>query len=211
MLHTETVAPATWNLLTRFMLDAKFSDFALVGGTALALQLGHRVSVDLDLFSENSFEESELSAYLVDRYGLKLDVLAKSTVKGEIEGVQVDFLAHPYPWVSTWREQDAVRLANVQDIAAMKLNAIAGNGTRLKDFVDVAYLSSCMSFAAMLQAYERKYQANVLMPVKALVYWEDVNFQEPIKMLGTLTYSWKKVEKRLLEMQRHPDKVFPAL
>ena len=72
MLHTETVSPATLELLKHLMNDSRLQDFALVGGTALALQMGHRISVDLDLFSPDCFDEMELSAYLAEHYSLEL-------------------------------------------------------------------------------------------------------------------------------------------
>lgn len=90
----------------------------------------------------------------------------------------------------------------------MKLNAIAGNGTRIKDFIDLAYLSTLLSLGEMLEAYEHKYKANVIMPLKALTYWEDINFDEPIRMLGSAPFKWKKIEKRLLQMQNYPQKRF---
>ena len=63
MLHKETVSPSTLELLTTLMKDCRLKHFVLVGGTSLSLQLGHRISVDLDLFSDLSFDESELSSY----------------------------------------------------------------------------------------------------------------------------------------------------
>lgn len=208
MLHKETVSPSTLELLTTLMKDCRLKHFVLVGGTSLSLQLGHRISVDLDLFSDLSFDESELSFYLVENYDLELDFISRSTLKGEIRGVQIDCISHQYPWLSPCVEEDVIRLASPVDIAAMKLNAIAGNGTRIKDFIDLAYLSTLLSLGEMLEAYEHKYKANVIMPLKALTYWEDINFDEPIRMLGSAPFKWKKIEKRLLQMQKYPQKRF---
>lgn len=90
MLHKETVSPSTLELLTTLMKDCRLKHFVLVGGTSLSLQLGHRISVDLDLFSDLSFDESELSSYLVENYDLEMDFISRSTLKGEIRGVQID-------------------------------------------------------------------------------------------------------------------------
>lgn len=102
-------------------------------------------------------------------------------------------------------------MASIADISAMKLNAIAGNGIRIKDFIDIAYLFSLFSFKDMLHAYERKYKADSVIPLKAIAYWDDINFSEPIKMLNSSAFQWKTIEKRLLEMQRYPDRIFPCL
>jgi len=64
MLHTETVAPKTLELLNKLMNDTTFNHFLLVGGTSLSLQLGHRLSVDLDLFTDETFNENDLAEYL---------------------------------------------------------------------------------------------------------------------------------------------------
>ena len=72
-------------------------------------------------------------------YRLQTDFMAFATVKGEIDDVQIDCIAHSYPWIKPFAVEEGVRLASLEDICAMKLNAIAGNGTRIKDFVDVAY------------------------------------------------------------------------
>lgn len=211
MLYTKTVSVSTLELLIKLMQDVRLESFALVGGTSLSLQLGHRISIDLDLFSATSFDETELSSFLISDYGLELDFISHCTVKGEIQGVQIDCIAHQYPWVKEPVMESGVRLASVVDVSAMKLNAIAGNGTRIKDFIDIAYLSSMLSFEEMLHAYERKYKANAVIPLKAITYWDDINFSEPIKMLGTSTFQWEIIEERLLEMQRKPQLVFSTL
>ena len=211
MLHKETIDAATLELLKRLMGDERLQGFVLVGGTSLALQMGHRISVDLDLFIEKEFEADELREYLERYYHLQTDYLAFATVKGEIEGVQVDCIAHAYSWLKPFVLEEGVRLASLEDICAMKLNAIAGNGTRIKDFVDVAYLSSMFSLEQMLKFYEEKYHANPLMPLKGIVYFADINKNAPVKMANGKPLDWKSIEKRLLAMEKFPQRVFPRL
>ncbi len=211
MLQTQTIAPATLQLLTRFMQDSELRSFRLVGGTALALQLGHRISVDLDLFTDTAFDEQQLREYLERNYGMQTDYMSRSTVKGEIDGVQIDCIAHEYPWLQEPTEEDGIRLACLPDICAMKLNAISGNGTRIKDFIDVAWLSAHYTLNEMLDFYEHRYNANVLMPLKAIIFFDEINFDEPVHLTNGKKVNWKMYEKRLLEMEKHPDKLFPAL
>ena len=211
MLHKETIDAITLELLKRLMGDERLQSFVLVGGTSLALQIGHRISVDLDLFTEKEFEADELREYLEQNYRLQTDYLAFATVKGEIEGVQVDCIAHAYPWLKPFVVEEGIRLASLEDICAMKLNAIAGNGTRIKDFVDVAYLSSMFSLEQMLKFYEEKYHANPLMPLKGIVYFADINKNAPVKMANGKPLDWKSIEKRLLAMEKFPQQVFPQL
>ena len=211
MLHYETITPATRELLNRLMSDDRLQDFALVGGTSLALQLGHRMSVDLDLFNDTDFDAENLKAYLDKTYHFQADFMERSTVKGEIDGVQIDCIAQCYPWLKPFRIEDNWRLADLEDIAAMKLNAIAGNGTRIKDFIDMAYLSSVFSLQQMLGFYEQKYHSNTLMPLKGLIFFDDINRNEPVRMADGKPLQWKRIEKRLLMMDRYPERVFEAL
>jgi len=208
MLYKATINHSTLELLTRLMTDEAFKDFVLVGGTALALQLGHRISVDIDLFSTKAFDENKLVDYLRTDYNFELDFISKNTLKGEINGVQLDCIAHQYPWINPFNFEENIRMAGFEDIAAMKLNAIAGNGTRLKDFIDIAFLSSIISFGQMLKSYATKYNSNPIIPVKAITYFEDINFNEPINMTGGSGFNWEKIAKRLKDMQNYPEKVF---
>ena len=211
MLYKETVDASTLELLKRLMADTRLKDFVLVGGTALSLQMGHRISVDLDLFFKSDFDAEELRAYLERTYHLETDYMAYATVKGEINGVQVDCIAHSYPWIRPFVEEDGIRLVSMEDICAMKLNAIAGNDTRIKDFIDVAYLSELYSLNQMLSFYEEKYHANPLMPLKGIVFFDDINKKAPVKMTDGKALDWKMIEKRLLAMEKSPNKVFESL
>ncbi len=100
-----------------------------------------------------------------------------------------------YPLVKPVIVVEDVRIASIEDIAAMKLNAIAGNGTRLKDFVDIAYLSSCLTLSQMVEAYEIKYATrNPTAAVKSLDYHNDINFSETIELLGR-DNTWDGISK----------------
>jgi len=165
----------------------------------------------LTFFSDKSFDENGLANYLLVNYQFELDFIAKRTLKGEINGIQIDCIAHQYPWIEKPVIVENIRLAGYLDIAAMKLNAIAGNGTRIKDFIDVAFLSEKLSFNNMLEAYQKKYNSNPIIAVKSLTYFNEINFEEPIKMIKGYTFNWKIIENRLKDMQKSPDKIFTAL
>ncbi|GAC1313992.1 MAG: hypothetical protein NVSMB24_38070 [Mucilaginibacter sp.] len=190
------------------MQDDFLKDFFLVGGTALALQIGHRISVDIDLFSVDGFDKDEMLAYLEEHYGFRLDYENRNTLKGEIDGIKVDLITHAYQLIKPLIVEEGVRMSSPEDIAAMKLNAISGNGTRLKDFIDIAYLSSLLTLAEMVGTYEAKYSSrNPAIVVKALDYHKDINFNEKIQMIDG-SYNWKIIEARLNQMTLHPGKLF---
>ncbi len=211
MLRKETVTPKTLELLKRLMQDKLLTSFVLVGGTALALQIAHRRSIDIDLFSKEAFKETELSDYLKAAYKFTLDFTAKNTLKGEINGIKVDLITHSYLDVLKPLTIEGIRMASVEDIAAMKLNAIIGSGSRVKDFVDVAYLSSHLSLKKMIQSYAAKYsENNSIMALKALNFHDDINFKEPVQLLES-SFNWDPIVLRLREMTKDPDKIFALI
>ena len=92
----------------------------------------------------------------------------------------------------------------------MKLSAIADNGSRLKDFIDIAFLSTRFPFNTMLRMYERKFpQSNVIRPFKAITYFDDIDFEENIIMLNG-EYDWKLIERRLIDMTKIQNKIFES-
>lgn len=208
MLRKETVETATLELLKDLMRDEKLADFFLVGGTALSLQIGHRKSIDIDLFSIDLFDPVNLLGHLESQYGFQQSYLKGHTIKGEINGVKVDFITHSYPLVSDLVFDEEIRFAGLRDITAMKLNAITGNSTRLKDFIDVAFLSSFLSLDDMIAAYEMKYSyRNPVMIIKSLAYHADVDFSEPVQMMNG-EYNWGAIEKRFKDMEASPERIF---
>ena len=210
MLYTETVENNTLGLLRTLMQDRKLSDFLLAGGTNLALRLGHRYSVDLDLFSFQHFDSIYLAEHLIHNYNfLKTDVREKDTVMGFINDVKIDIIAHVYPLIDEpFITEDLIRLYSISDIVAMKLVAISDNGKRLKDFVDIAFLSTKMSLNQMLDAYSLKYKrSNKLHALRGLAYFDEINFDVPIKLINSV-FSWKKIEKRIRDMIRYENRIF---
>jgi len=208
MLFKETVDKSTLELLKDLMLDKFFDAFILVGGTALSLQIGHRKSIDLDFFSKESFNTEEITDYLRLNYSFELDYTSKNTIKGEVNGIQMDFIAHQYPMIEDIKMIDGIRMASLLEIASMKLNAITTKGTRLKDFIDISFLSSYFSLNQMLQAYQAKYKSNRIIALKSLIYFEEVNTEEPIIYLNKKSISWTNIKSRIIQMTQTPDAVF---
>jgi len=210
MLYKETVESGILELLKTLMQDEKLSDFLLAGGTNLALRFGHRRSIDLDLFSYQHFDSISLVEHLTQNYNFEItDVKEKDTVKGFINNIKVDIIAHVYPIVDEpFIADKIIRLYSIKDIVAMKLRAISDSGKRLKDFVDISFLSTKMSLNQMLDAYAHKYQcASTLHALRGLSYFDDIDFDTTIN-LTTGVFSWKKNEKRICDMIKYENKIF---
>ena len=208
MLQTQTVEPRTLGLLRKLQSEPLMSSFNLVGGTALALRIGHRKSIDLDFFTKEEFNIVELREMLVEKYAMKVAFERGQTLKGFIDGIMIGCIRFNYPHIKDPDIIDGVRLESIPDIIAMKLDAISHNGTRIKDFIDIATLSTMYSLDEMLQFYLAKYpNSNVLMPVKSLVYFDDINFEESVIMTNE-AFDWDKVAQRLVDMTNNPARVY---
>lgn len=211
MLYKETIEPKTLELLIDLQKEPLLSTFNLVGGTALALHLGHRKSIDLDFFTSESFDLEEVKMMLIKKYDFKVSYSRSQTLKGFINGIKVDFIKFDYPHLHNCDIIDEVRIESIPDIIAMKLLSITDNGSRIKDFIDIAYLSSWFSLEEMLQFFIRKItNSNVIMPIKALTYFDDIDFNESIVMLYN-DFDWDKISNRLIDMTKEPNRIFEKI
>ena len=175
MLYKETVTPKMWELLQMLMKDEKLKDFNLVGGTALSLMIGHRLSVDLDLFSTQDFNVQTMLAHLSSKHPVTIRDLFDNTMLLNIGQVKVDILAHKYPWQEPIQTEEGIRLASLRDIGAMKLHAIFQNGTRIKDFVDMYFLLEHHPLRTYLDAYKNKYNGNPALASHSLLHHENID------------------------------------
>jgi len=157
MLSFQTVQPDTLELLKGLMRLPILRDMRLVGGTALALQYGHRRSVDLDFFGHTTENTDELTETIREEIGQVQLLSASKRIKVyNIQNVKVDVVNYDYPWIDDVVVEEDLRLASPKDIAAMKVNAIIGRGTK-KDFIDIYYLLQHFTFDELLRLYLMKY------------------------------------------------------
>lgn len=177
----------------------------------MSLQIGHRKSVDIDLFSSDPFEVDEILIFLQNNFDYYNQVRFKNSLLGSVGNIKLDIISHQYQWLQSAKKAEGVRMAGLQDIAAMKLNAIMGNGSRLKDYVDIAYLSSYFTLQEMLNFFEKKYpKNNSMMAFKSLSWFNDINFDVEISFVNK-KMNWKKIHFRIIEMIQQPGIKFKPL
>jgi len=205
MLFKTAVEPATLELLKSLQSKDYLREFYLVGGTALAFYMGHRKSVDIDLFSNFTFDASQLLELIQQDYPLQLYNTSSNTIKGSIEDVNIDILAHRYPYINVPSVIDGINILSIPDLIAMKLNAISVSGERSKDFVDIYFIleESRYSINDMLKFYQMKYnQQGDMHILKSLIYFEDVDLSSWPFILKKPHLKWadvkKKIEKEVL-------------
>jgi len=173
MLQKQAVEPALLELLAALTSDPLFDNYCLVGGTALALQIGHRQSVDIDLFSTNPINESDITPVLTALGKTTVLSKSKNMLIYSVNGIKVDFVYYQYKWIKEPVIINKIKIASKEDIAAMKLNAISGRGSK-KDFVDLFFLLKEYSLSEMLRFYKEKYpEGSEFLVLKSLSYFDD--------------------------------------
>lgn len=188
----DTVPPVLLDVLHRLADAAYLKDFYLVGGTALALQLGHRRSVDIDLFCHERFDPQPVAEALRDAFNPDELETVHHTVRCLIRGVKVDIIEHRYRLLEPCLSSEGLRVASLKDIAAMKLNAIVNRGAK-KDFWDIAALLKHFELAEMLDFYGRKYpQGNRWTAQKSVCFFGDAENDPPVDDLSGTT--WEEVK-----------------
>lgn len=195
MLQYRTVAEKTVGLLNQLMRTPELSSFALAGSTSLALQLGHRESYDLDLFSQSDFSTEEMFLFLEEKFGAKLVSKSRHILISMIEDVKVDCVYHPCKFKNPLVEADGIRLVNIEDVAAMKVSAIAGRG-RKRDFYDLYFLLQKFKLPDLLDWYSEKYgETSVFHALRSLSYFDDAEADANPVLFENL--DWKKVKKQI--------------
>ena len=211
MLRKESVDETTFDLIRQLQEKDYLREFMLVGGTGLALQIGHRKSDDIDLFSIPGFDQVRMLENLERDFGFQLDSLERNTLKGSIARIKVDLLTHPYPLIKPPLSFDNVRIASMEDICAMKINAISNDGTRVKDFIDIYYLFNAFDLNIMLRLYQEKYKLrNKFHALKSLNYFTEVNSGDWPELIADRNLTWKEVMKEIDEKCKDFNKSLPG-
>lgn len=195
MLHQQAVPKRALELLTGIQANPFFTPLRLVGGTALALQIGHRISIDLDFFGDFPLQH-QLIAQELAQYGSVTNVQNTPTVCiFQVDGVKIDFVNYKYAWLDKPIKKDGFVLAGKRDIAAMKISAITGRGTK-KDFIDLNALLDDFTLAEMIALFDAKYpDGTTYLALKSLNYFVDADRQKAPQML--IPYNWEAIKERI--------------
>lgn len=168
----------------------------LAGGSALALYLGHRKSVDFDFFTPTEFDPIKLSADLAVIGNFEEEVAKGITLIGKFQGVKLSCFHYNYPLLAIPDSYLNIDVADQRDIAAMKLVAITDRGTK-KDFIDIYTLAHHnFPLEEMFVFYDKKYhllETNRYTIIKALNYFDEADTTDMPEMLITLT--WEEVKE----------------
>lgn len=195
MLFSSAVSPEALELLREIQGHAFLKDFYLVVGTALALYYGHRVSVDLDFFTEKEFDTNLLVEALKEKYPVKILSQAKNSLTIDVRSVKMDFIRHNYPLLNPVQEEEEINIASVEDIAAMKFNITMNRGSK-KDFYDIFELLKHFILEELISYHSKKYDfSSQLILLKSLVYFEDAEKEpDPVSLKAV---AWTSVKQKI--------------
>lgn len=205
----DTLDPGTRLLFQQLGQEPVVSSFFLAGGSALALHLGHRVSVDLDFFSLQPYSMPELIARLQSLGHLVIENQSADKLVGELNHVKVSFFTYPYRLLAETVSAEGIQLASLLDIALMKIVAIGQRGTR-RDFVDLyVLLHEGFSLEGLLREMPNKFPT-ITYPsyhlLRGLAYFEDAERDElprmlkPVAWITVRNFIAKEVERLLIEL-----------
>lgn len=198
MLQPNAVEPSTLELLKRICAIPAFNNFALGGGTNLALRLGHRLSIDLDFFTDTSFQNNRIFKAITTEFPTaELLFEQNQTMMFSIDNIKVDFVLYPFKWQFPFETIEDARLITLQDIIPMKLQALSNRFAK-KDFWDIAFILKSYSLTQLLEIFKSKFpQIDVGYIIHSLTNFEDAEQeQDPVVLLPK---TWEEIK---IELQR---------
>lgn len=196
-METKAISPETKSNLELLGSSGLIKKFYLAGGTACALYYGHRISYDLDFFTREKFDSRKLERALRKLGKLSVDVIEEDTFLGQLNKIKISFFYYQYPLISKTIDFQAISIAGIQDLAAMKVDALQGRGTK-KDFIDLYTILSIEKWLIdkALDCFRKKYKEanyNLGHILKSLVYFEDANSVQD-KLTLITDYDWDEVK-----------------
>ncbi len=200
LFFPQTLYPKTKDTLNLLQNDGFLvkSDFYLAGGTALALQLGHRLSIDLDWMSP-TFTQPSLLLSQLKKFKPTVIQENKGTLDVLINQTKVSFLNYNYPLVQDLVSYEKIKLADILDIAAMKLTAISSRGSR-KDYVDLYFILQKVSLPEILQVFTQKYQGvnySLMHLAKSLVYFQPAENEPEVDYIESEKIDWMQIKNKM--------------
>lgn len=177
-------------------------NFYLAGGTALALQIRHRTSVDFDFYTPKDFDPKDLHKRFKRIFGQIVPVhMAEGTLMVAIDDIGMSFFRYEYPLLKPLMKTQYMDLLSIEDIAAMKIIAVVQRGTR-RDFIDIFYLLRRFSLDKLLKMTEKKYEVfNKYLGLRALTYFEDAEEDRSRRRIETFEkIKWDRIKKEIIDI-----------
>jgi predicted nucleotidyltransferase component of viral defense system len=201
-MHYKCLPFEARELLKKLVKTLRTHRCVLAGGTGLALQLGHRISVDLDFFTRKTFSTEKVFQEM-RRLGLNPRVLEESegSLTVIIDGTKVSLFRYPSPFIDEMKDSDGMPVAGVIDIASMKIIAASQRGAK-RDFFDLYFVLQDIPFWKIAENMVKRFGNDRINPVhigKSLVFFNDADSDPDPRLLGKDKLSWEKVKKLFIK------------
>ena len=194
-----------------------FDDYNLVGGTALSLQLGHRISIDIDLFTEKDMDRTAIGDFVKSKIDINAKIRNNSVnifqMVLEKENLKIDFVKLPYGLLDPLIITEGIRMVGLNDISAMKISATGTRGYEAKDFFDLYYLLKEMTIDTIFDNFKKKYGSNdILHYVRSSIYFDDVpdNSWKALKPLKEVISKDQIKEKLIYEVTEYQKRIIKS-
>jgi predicted nucleotidyltransferase component of viral defense system len=197
MLYQNAVSPATLELLKTICAIKDLELFSLGGGTSLALRMGHRLSIDLDFFTNLNFKTDLIFQIITKKFSsAELLFEQNQTMMFSINDVKVDFVLYPFPWLKPFDFVEGTRLLSIEDIIPMKLQAVSNRNAK-KDYWDIAALLKKFSLDEMLKIFNSKFpQVDIGFIIHSLTDFEKADTELDPDVNNKIT--WEGVKNELV-------------
>jgi predicted nucleotidyltransferase component of viral defense system len=197
-MHRECFSENGWKILSNLKDIFNKHNAVLAGGTALALHLGHRISMDLDFFTVSDFNTDRLLSE-IRKMGQTFRLISEGEgfLFIEVENIKVSMFKYEYPFVEKPVKFEGIEVASVLDIASMKVVAISQRGTK-RDFVDLYFILQDIPFHKIAKCMVKRFgkeRINHIHIGKSLVYFSDAESHPEPEFLKGKDVSWDKVKE----------------
>lgn len=198
--YADSVTPELIDLLYLLAQTPPLDGFLLGGGTSLALAFGHRRSVDIDFFSEAQFDSLRcFDGIKLVQPNVELVNRTPGSICGIVNGIKLDVLHHPYPWIEEAHTDRGIRFISLPDMAAMKMNAVTNRGSK-KDFSDLLLLhEQGIPLSQSVDFFCRKYgESGRFLAIRSLAWFDDAETEpDPLYLNG---WDWAVVRSRMSDL-----------
>lgn len=194
-MFDNTLVPETLNFIKSLRPGDLPDDSYLSGGTAIALQIGHRISVDLDFFTPNVFSEQEWLQKFENQFDFNLFQKDWQTLNGNVKDVKLSLFYYKYKLVDEKVDFYGIKLASLPDLCANKLDTVISRSAK-RDLVDIYFLAQKFGIPQMFDFYDQKYgnfEDREIMIKKALLYFDDAENDPNPNML--VNFDWNELKK----------------
>ncbi|MBU1102840.1 nucleotidyl transferase AbiEii/AbiGii toxin family protein [Patescibacteria group bacterium] len=199
-MHLEILDPKRRKSLSKlgFLKD---QNFYMAGGTALALQISHRTSLDFDFYTDKKFDTRKLrERFDIEFEKIQETYIAEDSLELDIGGVKMSFFRYPYGLIKPTLEVEGVFVASKEDIAAMKILAISQRGKR-RDFIDIYFLIKEFGLEQIMEFTKEKYpEFNIYVGLQGLVYFQDADEDSDKNRFTMLQEAdWKEIKEYIIK------------